>query len=78
MAVRGIRGATTCLADADAILAATRELLEAILKANPSVQTAWILRVHGLRLPTIYSLCIPPKQQEKWAGTMFRSCAQPR
>ncbi len=40
MAVRGIRGAITCQADEDSILAATRELLTAMLKANPSLQTA--------------------------------------
>ncbi|MRR29296.1 chorismate mutase [bacterium] len=40
MAVRGIRGATTCQADETSILAATRELLSAILQANPPLQTA--------------------------------------
>lgn len=55
MAVRGIRGATTCLADADAILVATRELLAAILKANPSLQTAdiasaWFTVTNDLQL----------------------------
>lgn len=40
MAVRGIRGATTSQADEDSILASTRELLSAILKANPTLQTA--------------------------------------
>jgi len=40
MPIRGIRGATTVRADeADLILAATRELLEAILAANPAMQT---------------------------------------
>ena len=38
MAIRGIRGATTVLADEpDLILEATRELLEAILEANTSM-----------------------------------------
>jgi len=40
MAVRGIRGATTSQADEASILSATRELLSAILKANPTLQTA--------------------------------------
>jgi chorismate mutase len=39
MSVRGIRGATTISEDtAEAILLATRELLLAILEANPSLQ----------------------------------------
>jgi chorismate mutase len=38
MAIRGIRGATTVEADqADLILAATQELLNAIIKANPGM-----------------------------------------
>lgn len=40
MTVRGIRGATTCQAEEASILAATKELLSAILKANPALQTA--------------------------------------
>jgi len=40
MPTRGIRGATTSEADTpDAILAATRELLLAILSANPDLET---------------------------------------
>ena len=40
MSTRGVRGATVATAnDADAILAATRELLLAIRDANPSMQT---------------------------------------
>ena len=55
MAVRGIRGATTCSADEASILAATRELLSAILKANPSLQTseiasAWFTVTSDLQL----------------------------
>ena len=39
MAVRGIRGATTVNQDqAEEILSATRELLSAVLQANPSLQ----------------------------------------
>ena len=39
MAIRGIRGATVTSVDTtDEILAATRELLSAILQANPSLQ----------------------------------------
>ena len=38
MTIRGVRGATTVSADEpDLILKATRELLEAILKANPGM-----------------------------------------
>jgi len=40
MSIRGVRGATVATAnDAEAILAATRELLLAIRDANPSMQT---------------------------------------
>ncbi len=39
MSVRGIRGATTVCADgAESILSATRELLLAIIEANPTLQ----------------------------------------
>ncbi len=39
MSVRGIRGATTvCENQAEAVLSATRELLLAILEANPSLR----------------------------------------
>jgi chorismate mutase len=39
MSLRGIRGATTAAHDqADEILSATQELLEAILQANPTLQ----------------------------------------
>ena len=39
MTVRGVRGATVASQDLpEAILSATRELLEAILQANPSMQ----------------------------------------
>jgi chorismate mutase len=55
MAVRGIRGATTCQPDEASILAATRELLSAILKANPALQTteiasAWFTVTGDLQL----------------------------
>ena len=41
MTTRGIRGATTVIADQpELILAATQEMLDAILRANPSLQTA--------------------------------------
>ncbi len=40
MPVRGIRGATTCDANPQSVLNATSELLQAILAANPSLQTA--------------------------------------
>jgi chorismate mutase len=46
LAVRGIRGATTvCEDSASAILAATRELLLAILEANPDLQPADIASI---------------------------------
>lgn len=46
MPVRGVRGATTAAEDTpEAILAATRELLQAILKANPEIQPADIASV---------------------------------
>lgn len=41
MTTRGLRGATTIEHDSrDSVLSATRELLEAILRANPSLRTA--------------------------------------
>jgi chorismate mutase len=41
MTIRGIRGATTVESDQpDLVLSATRELLEAILAANPGLETA--------------------------------------
>lgn len=39
MPIRGIRGATTCDANPQDVLSATSELLQAILAANPSLQT---------------------------------------
>jgi len=39
MAIRGVRGATVCEKDhPDAIYAATREMLSAIMQANPGLQ----------------------------------------
>ena len=38
MAVRGIRGATTCINDAERIMTAARELLLAVLDANPTLK----------------------------------------
>ncbi len=37
MPLRGVRGATTCEATPEGLLSATRELLEAILQANPTL-----------------------------------------
>lgn len=46
MSVRGVRGATTVKEDqAELLLAATQELLEAILAANPGMQTDEIVSV---------------------------------
>jgi chorismate mutase len=46
MSVRGIRGAITVEADRpDQVLAATRELLETILEANPGLETADVASV---------------------------------
>ncbi len=46
MPIRGVRGATTVREDqADQVLAATQELLEAILAANPGMQTDEIASV---------------------------------
>lgn len=40
MPMHGVRGATTVIADeADQVISATRELLEAMLAANPGMQT---------------------------------------
>ncbi len=54
MKVHGVRGATVVSADqADEILSATRQLLQAILDANPGMQTtdlasAWFTVTHDL------------------------------
>lgn len=46
MSVRGVRGATTVKEDqAELLLAATQELLEAMLAANPGMQTDEIVSV---------------------------------
>lgn len=39
MAIRGIRGATTCNEDADSMLAATKELILKLLSTNPTLQS---------------------------------------
>lgn len=39
MAIRGIRGATTCSENADSMLAATKELILKLLSANPTLQS---------------------------------------
>jgi chorismate mutase len=55
MKVRGVRGATVVSADQpDKILSATHELLQAILDANPEMQTTdlasvWFTVTHDLR-----------------------------
>ena len=55
MAVRGVRGATTVETDtAEAILLATSELLQALLRANPGMQveeiaSAWFTATDDLR-----------------------------
>ncbi len=55
MAVRGVRGATTVDIDQEAaILSATSELLQALLKANPGMQvediaSAWFTATDDLR-----------------------------
>jgi chorismate mutase len=45
MAIRGIRGATTCNEDSTSVLSASKELLSAILAANPSLSTADIASI---------------------------------
>ncbi len=46
MTVRGVRGATVAAEDqADAILSATRELIEALLQANPEMKSQDIASV---------------------------------
>ncbi len=54
MSIRGVRGATVVSEDEpEAILAATRELLEALITANPSIEleqlaSAWFTVTHDL------------------------------
>ena len=70
MSTRGIRGATVATANqADAILAATRELLLAIRDANPSMQTedlASILFTVTNDLDAVYPA--QAAHQLKWSG----------
>jgi chorismate mutase len=70
MSIRGIRGATVATAnEADAILAATRELLLAIRDANPSMQTddvASILFTVSSELDAVYPA--QAAHQLKWSG----------
>lgn len=55
MALRGVRGATTAEKDeAEAVLNATRELLQALLEANPGMRaediaSAWFTATHDLQ-----------------------------
>jgi chorismate mutase len=70
MSIRGVRGATIATANnADAILAATRELLLAIRDANPSMQTedlASILFTVTNDLDAVYPA--QAAHQLKWSG----------
>jgi len=70
MSTRGVRGATVAIAnEADAILAATRELLLAIRDANPSMQTedvASILFTVTGELDAVYPA--QAAHQLKWSG----------
>jgi chorismate mutase len=70
MSTRGVRGATIATAnDADAMLAATRELLLAIRDANPSMQTedlASILFTVSDELDAVYPA--QAAHQLKWSG----------
>jgi chorismate mutase len=70
MSTRGVRGATIATAnDADAILAATRELLLAIRDANPTMQTedlASILFTVTDELDAVYPA--QAAHQLEWSG----------
>ena len=56
MTVRGIRGATVASQDdADLVLSATRELLQAILEANPALQPADLASVWFTTTPDLCS-----------------------
>ena len=70
MSTRGVRGATIATAnDAEAILAATRELLLAIRDANPSMQTedlASILFTVSDELDAVYPA--QAAHQLEWSG----------
>ena len=57
MATRGLRGATTCGEDEASVLSAAHELLQAILRANPTLQPediASILFTVTSDLQTVY------------------------
>ncbi len=72
MTTRGIRGAITIECDTkDHILSATKELLDAILCANPDLKRRISPR-HSLLSPTMWPRCIPRWPRVKWAGTKSR------
>ena len=60
MAIRGIRGATTSLADEENVLSATKELLESIISNNPSLRTEDIASVLFTVTPDL-QICFPAK-----------------
>jgi chorismate mutase len=75
MPVRGIRGAISIEEDQpDLILEATRELLEAILQANPSLVPDEIASITFTLTP---DLCSSTRRWRpaKWAGDRSRCCA---
>lgn len=57
MSMRGIRGAITAQADtSEEILAATRELLREVLKANPDLQTQDICSIFFTMTPDLHAV----------------------
>ena len=73
MTTRGIRGATTIKSDSkENVLSATRELLDAILAANPDLKTDDIASAHSSLRPKISHLPTPRLLPVKWAGIWSR------
>ena len=77
MAVRGVRGATTVESDkADAVLGATRELLGALLEANPGMRAGDIASAWFTATPDLHAAFPAQAARELgWTDTALM-CAQ--
>lgn len=79
MAIRGIRGATTASANTrEAILAATRELLDALIRAN-QIQMADVASIYFTLTPDLDAAFPAAAAREMgWADTALLDAQAPR
>ena len=79
MAIRGIRGATTALANTrEAILSATRELLDALIQAN-HIQTADVASIYFTMTPDLDAAFPAAAARELgWTDTALLDAQAPR